>query len=128
MRRATVEFDLIPVMNGSVDAIGALLRLPDAEIRAKQAAIARHAHCMHYLLEDNAAAAGGGGGGGAQPPDAFDITMRGSWLLAQRPASCSASGGGRAGQVGPECSLSALFDALCTAVPLSNRSASDHRL
>ena len=48
MMRATVYIDQRAVLNGSVDVVSALERIPRHQITAMQQTIAEHAHCMHY--------------------------------------------------------------------------------
>uniref|UniRef100_A0A7S4IEM4 Uncharacterized protein n=1 Tax=Prymnesium polylepis TaxID=72548 RepID=A0A7S4IEM4_9EUKA len=48
MGRATVYIDQRAVLNGSVDVVSALERIPRHQITMMQQIIAEHAHCMHY--------------------------------------------------------------------------------
>ena len=90
LRDAVVYIDILNVTRnasqpGFVDAVDALRRIPPAEIARMQHVIATHAHCLHYRTPGAAEAsvAPEAASSVAAANDAFDITLKGSWILSR---------------------------------------------
>ena len=109
LRNATIYVDLARVVSnastpGHVDIVGYLRQVPADEISRMQRIIATHAHCLHYRTpgENNGMlSVTETDSGVGSIDDAFEITLKGSWLVAQE----------RLQQDG--------FAALCRSVPMS---------
>ena len=71
-----------------------------------QHAIATHAHCLHYRMPESGASSSDSMVGAAN--DAFDITLKGSWLIAKQQQQ----------QTQDTAALNAQLERLCRPAPL----------
>ena len=116
---ATVYFE-----NASaVDVVQELRRIPLKRILQMQHTIAMHAHCLHYhqptIAREPARLLADSSSGSADlsrvgdADDAFEITLKGSWLVARH----------KQGEI-PANELAARSSKLCKSVPLEQKSTS----
>ena len=108
LREATVYIDIRNVTTGSkasVDVVQYLRSIPAAKVARMQHAIATHAHCLHYRMPESGASSSDSMVGAAN--DAFDITLKGSWLIAKQQQ-----------QTQDTVALNAQLERLCRPAPL----------
>jgi len=83
VEQATVHIDETDVLLGRVDPVYLLRSIPPARVAEKQAAIARHAHRMHYAAVDTAQLPLPAQRGYHGSTDAFEIALHGAWRRAE---------------------------------------------